>query len=153
MNLELIVLMGLQAAGKTSFYRHFFEKTHEIVSKDLMKNRKAKSILQEKLIRQILASNKSVVVDNTNMTFKNREELISLAKHFGAKTILYYFPLTVAESLIRNKGINRNEVPPVAIYSAAKNLDPPGPSEGFDEVYLVRMELKDKFHVERLFKE
>lgn len=39
------------------------------------------------------------------------------------------------------------------IYSAAKNLNPSGPSEGYDEVYLVRMELKDKFHVERLFKE
>jgi predicted kinase len=152
MSLELVVLMGLQGAGKSSFFRYRFSGTHEIVSKDLMKNRKAKSVQQEKLVRQFLSANRSVVVDNTNINFKDRQDLISIASHYNAKTILYYFPLTVPESLTRNKGENRKEVPPVAIYSAAKALVEPDLSEGFDEIYLVHMESVDKFHIQRLIK-
>lgn len=147
--LELVVLMGLQGAGKSSFFRHCFSDSHQIVSKDLMKNRKSKSAFQEKLIRQFLEANTSVVVDNTNMTLRDREVLISIASQYQAKTILYYFPLSVADSLIRNKGENRKEVPPVAIFSAAKSHIAPDQSENFDEIYLVYMESVEKFRVQR----
>jgi predicted kinase len=36
--MELAILVGLQASGKSSFYRARFAATHELVSKDLLRN-------------------------------------------------------------------------------------------------------------------
>ena len=37
-SLELIILIGLQASGKSSFYKSHFVDTHVRVSKDLLRN-------------------------------------------------------------------------------------------------------------------
>jgi predicted kinase len=149
MKTRLIILMGLQGAGKSSFYRKYFSEGPALVSKDKMKNKKHKGLVQEKLIRQFLSNNQSVIVDNMNLTKVNRKELIQLGREYGAEIILYFFPLTVDESFERNKGPNRKEVPPVGIYSAAKAFEFPEKSEGFDEMYTVRMINHDKFAVGR----
>lgn len=144
---ELIILMGLQGAGKSSFYRKYFSQTHEIVSKDLMKNKKHKSLHQEKLVRKYFSEGRSVIVDNMNLTAKNRQDLITMAKDYGEKVILYYFPLEISESLIRNKGENRKEVPTVAIYASNKTFELPSKNEGFDECFEVEMINPHSFNI------
>jgi len=38
--MELIIFMGLQASGKSTFYRSRFAATHAYVSKDMLRNNK-----------------------------------------------------------------------------------------------------------------
>jgi predicted kinase len=135
--IEVIVLMGLPGSGKSSFYRKHFEGTHVHVSKDLMGKKKNKSLKQEKLISDCLSNRKSIVVDNMNLKREEREKIISLARKFGARVELYYFPLSVQESFERNAGPNRTEVPPVAIYTAQKILEEPRENEDFDSVHVI----------------
>jgi len=44
MTLELVVFTGLQASGKTSFYRHHLADTHAHVSKDAWPTRATRSV-------------------------------------------------------------------------------------------------------------
>ncbi|HWZ20062.1 MAG TPA: hypothetical protein VNW73_14780 [Ktedonobacteraceae bacterium] len=41
--MDMIILMGLQASGKSTFYRTYFAATHEHVSKDLLLKSKNKN--------------------------------------------------------------------------------------------------------------
>ncbi len=45
--MEIIILMGLQASGKSTFYRTHFAATYEYVSKDLLRRSKHKNKDQE----------------------------------------------------------------------------------------------------------
>ncbi|WP_207955865.1 AAA family ATPase [Rubrobacter marinus] len=58
--------MGLQASGKSTFYRERLAGTHAHVSKDLFRHNKDRNRRQAQLVREALRSGRSVVVDNTN---------------------------------------------------------------------------------------
>lgn len=146
---ELIILMGLPGAGKSSFYRKNFS-AYKLVSKDQMKSKKHKSLIQKKQIKQYLKEGHSVVVDNTNVTRLLRKELVDIAHSFEARVILYYFPLSVNESLKLNEGINRVIVPKVAIYTFKSQLEHPEFHEGFDEQYQVKMISPEEFEISPL---
>jgi adenylate kinase family enzyme len=72
---ELVILVGLPGAGKTSFYGERFAATHVHVSKDLLRNRRDKQARQLALIDDALAGGRSVVVDNVNATVADRAVL------------------------------------------------------------------------------
>lgn len=138
--LELVILIGLQASGKTTFRRDRLDATHSVVSKDLLRNNRRPARRQEALITNALAEGRSVVVDNTNVRYEDRAALIGLAQRFNARVIGYYFPCTVSESLARNsRREGRERVPDVGIFSMAKVMHPPAGPEGFDELYRVRV--------------
>ena len=64
---ELVIFVGLQAAGKSSFFRERFGATHAHVSKDLMpRAARDKESRQLGQIEQALLIGRPVVVDNTN---------------------------------------------------------------------------------------
>jgi predicted kinase len=130
---ELIVFTGLQASGKTSFYREHFAATHAHVSKDAWPNARKKEQRQRRLIDEHLRAGRSVVVDNTNPTPVERAPLVELARAHGARVHCYAFVITVEESLRRNaERTGRARVDDVAIFSVAKRLLPPTDDEGFD---------------------
>lgn len=147
---ECVILIGLPAAGKTTFFRRHFERTHAHVSKDLMRNVRQPDRRQEALILESLARGKSVVVDDTNTTRKVRARLITLAKGVGATVTGYYLPAEPADALRRNRSREgRERVPDVAIFAARKRLEPPSPDEGFDRLFVVRLdEGQGRFEVE-----
>ncbi|HET7639703.1 MAG TPA: AAA family ATPase, partial [Ktedonobacteraceae bacterium] len=68
--MEMIILIGLQASGKSTFYRTHFAATHEHVSKDLLRasKNKNKNQQQAELIERAFQEKRSIVVDNTNAT-------------------------------------------------------------------------------------
>jgi predicted kinase len=139
--MELIVFVGLPAAGKSTYYRAHFAATHVHVSKDLMPNNRDRDRRQRMLIEQVLGAGASVVVDNTNPTPAVREPLIAIGRRLGARVIAYYFESNVRLSIARNaqrEGTAR--VPNVAIFIAQKKLVPPSVEEGFDEVHVVKQE-------------
>jgi predicted kinase len=140
MAMELIILMGLQASGKSTYYRTRFAATHVYVSKDQLRNNRQPVRRQTRLIEEALQARRSVVVDNTNATLADREQLIQLGRTNGAVIIGYYFATPVRESLERNRARQgRERMPDVAIYATAKRLVPPTYAEGFDRLYVCRI--------------
>ena len=136
---ELVLLCGLQAAGKSSFYHSRFAATHVHLSKDLWPNVRSKSRRQERELRAALAAGRSVVLDNTNVTRQDRAEVLALGREYGAALIGYYFPIPVAESLARNQQRSgKARVTDVAIRAMAHRLEPPTLDEGFDHLYRVQ---------------
>jgi len=135
---ELVILVGLQAAGKTTFRRRRFDDTHVVVSKDDFPNNRRPARRREQLIRESLGARQSVVVDNTNARREDRERLVLIAREFSARVAAYFLPSTVEESLARNaRRDGRARVPDVGIYSTAKAFAAPSWSEGFDDLYRV----------------
>jgi predicted kinase len=139
--MEVAILIGLQAAGKTSFFRKHFADTHSHVSKDLLRNSSNRQARQMALIEQGLKIGKSVVVDNTNPRVQDRAPLIALGKTFGARIIGYTFEATVSECIRRNAHREgRARVPDVAIYATARKFERPIETEGFDMLFRVRLD-------------
>jgi len=138
--MDLTILIGLQASGKSTFYRARFAATHVYVSKDLMGHNRHKARRQQELITAALAAGQSVVVDNTTPTVEERAPLIALGHAYGATVIGYYFESGVGASLERNKGREgAARVPDVAIFATVKRLQRPSYAEGFDRLYDVRI--------------
>jgi predicted kinase len=138
--MELVILMGLPASGKSTFCRERFANTHETVSKDAMPRTASKESRQRALVSAALRTGRSVVVDNVNATRAARAWLIEEAHAHAGRVIGYFFETTAKECLERNKtreGVAR--VPAVAIHASAKRFEPPDPSEGWDALYRVRL--------------
>ena len=147
--MEVVILIGLPASGKSTFYRERFAGTHDHVSKDLMRNAARPQTGQQKAVAASLAGNRSVVVDNTNPTRAARAAILALARQYGASTAAYYFETAAVDALRRNRlRQGRDRIPDVAIFTARKRLEPPEASEGFDRIYLVKLnEAERRFEV------
>ncbi len=147
--MELVIFVGLQASGKSTFFRERFATTHELVSKDLFPNNKNRNRRQAQLIEAALGAGSSVVVDNTNPTVEDRRPLIELGRELGAKIVGYYFDSTVRQCVGRNRRrAGKDQVPDVAIFATAKRLVLPSYSEGFDELFRVRVTDESTFEVQ-----
>jgi len=136
---ELVIFIGLPAAGKSTYYRQHFAATHVHVSKDLMPKTKRSDAVMMTEIETALAAGKSVVVDNTNPSIEVRAPLIALGRRYRARIIALYFEVEAKTALARNRareGVAR--VPDVAIFATRKKLVPPAIEEGFDEVIVVK---------------
>jgi predicted kinase len=140
MTVELVVLSGLQAAGKTTFYRERFAATHVHVSKDAWPNARKKEQRQRLLVEEHLRSGRSVVVDNTNPTPSERAPLIAIARIVGARVSSYAFLVTMDEALRRNASREgRARVADIGLLAVAKKLIAPTPKEGFDQCFEVTL--------------
>ena len=138
--MELVVLVGLQGSGKTTFFRERFAATHQHVSKDNFRNNSRPARRQRRLIEEAFAAGHSVVVDNTNPTLADRAELVALGRAFGALVVGYVFPLDLAASQRRNASREgKARVPDAAIQMTARRLLMPTHAEGFDRLYCVRL--------------
>jgi predicted kinase len=146
--MDLVILIGLQGAGKSTFYRTQFATTHEWISKDRLRNNRNPSRRQQKLLEEALAAGRSVVVDNTNATRADRLALIALGRSFGARVVGYFFQSRLADCLERNRQrTGKQRVPDVALYATRKRLELPGPAEGYDQLFFVRTLGDDRFEV------
>jgi predicted kinase len=144
---EVVVLMGLPGAGKTTFFQQRFATTHTHVSRDLFPSNRQPARRQATLIAEALARGRSVVVDNTNASRAERLGILTEARRGGARVIGYLFDCTPAECLTRNaRREGRARVPPVGIFATAKRLQAPTPGE-FDVLYIVRPQPGPSFEV------
>ena len=143
--MELIVLIGIQASGKSTFCRDRFFNTHIRVNLDMLKTRHRENMLVEACI----ASKTSFVVDNTNLTKSERAKYIVPAKKAGFAVHGYYFQSIASDSLVRNGERGDSErVPEVAIRGAVKKLEKPSALEGFDRLFFVRLDNNGRFTVD-----
>lgn len=138
--LELVVLVGLQASGKTTFRNERFLATHVVVSKDEFRNNSSSERRQRFLIDEALRGGRSVIVDNTNVRRENRVALIEQARSHGARVIGYCFVTSLEDSLRRNaQRTGRARIPEVGIRATLKAWVPPSLAEGFDALFEVRI--------------
>jgi predicted kinase len=144
--LEAVIFIGLQAAGKSSFYRERYFRTHVRLNLDMLRTRRRLEIL----LRACFEAKQPFVIDNTNLTAEERGRHIELARAARFSIAGYYFASTVEACRRRNAARPEPEqVPPKAIYGAAARLQLPSYGEGFDALFVVRMTEPSGFAVEK----
>jgi predicted kinase len=137
---ELVVFVGLQGSGKSSYFARRYAGTHLHVSKDLLGHARHKHDKQMRLIEQALRTGRSVVVDNTNPRKADRAALVELARSTAATPVAVWFTAPVGECLRRNATREgKARVPAVAIYTTVRKLEPPTLEEGFARIDEVRL--------------
>ncbi len=147
--MELVLFIGLQGSGKSTFQRQRFADTHVLVSKDLWPHARRKEARQRRYISEALAAGRSVVVDNTNPSPEVRAPLIALGREHGARIVGYAFASDLKLCLARNaRRQGRARVPEVALFATVKQLRWPSRAEGFDALYQVTLTPEGDFRVE-----
>lgn len=134
---ELVIFVGLQGSGKSTYYAGHFSPTHLHVSKDAMPRSAKKDKLQTRMIEEALSVGRSVVVDNTSPIPAVRAPLVELARRHGARVVAIFFDCSVKTCVERNRQREQGRVPDAVIYITARKLKPPTVEEGFGEVHLV----------------
>lgn len=71
----MILFMGIQASGKTSFYKRFLRE-YEHVSLDVLNTRNKERLA----IEECIAADKDFVVDNTNPAKEDRKRYFDMIK-------------------------------------------------------------------------
>jgi predicted kinase len=142
---ELVVLIGIPGSGKTSFFERTFAATHQVVSKDLLRNHRRPATRQLDLLERALESGASVVVDNTNASREERAALIALGRH---RLLFRMHGARMPGAQCRPRGPRARSARRDLRH--AKSLELPSVSEGFDALYLVRPQPEQSFEVLRL---
>jgi len=144
--MEAIIFCGIQASGKTTFFKENYFKTHVRLSLDLFNTRRKENIFLE----TCLQTQQRFVIDNTNATKKERVLYIEKAKQFKFKVTGFYFESTAGEAITRNKNrTGKEHVPPAGIGGTYKKLQVPEFEEGFDELFKVKI-VNGSFVVEKM---
>lgn len=95
---------------------------------------------EEALLQTCLATRQSFVIDKTNPTREERGRYIGPARAAGFRVIGYYFESRVSDALTRNAQRSPDaQVPEKGIRGTSARLEAPERSEGFDELYYVRI--------------
>ena len=136
----MILFIGIQASGKTTFYNNFFKNKYEHINLDTLHTRNKERIA----IEQCIALEKSFVVDNTNPKKIDRERYIQTAKEHNYRILGCYFKSSISECVNRNENrAGKAKVPTCAIAATSNKLELPDYGEGFDKIYYVRIEGTD----------
>ena len=143
MKKKCILFTGLQASGKTTFYRQQFPNLVH-VNLDTLHTRNKERLLMD----ECFAAGSSFVVDNTNPTGKVRAKYIEAARKHGYRVIGYYFQSSISACKERNSMRTGKALLPVSALAATHRiLEVPDRAEGYDELYYVRI-VGDRFIVE-----
>lgn len=133
--MQLVIFIGIQASGKSTFYKSNFFNTHVRLSMDLLNTRNKENQFLETCLR----THSRFVVDNTNPTIDDRKRYIDLAKANKYEVVGYYFSSAIKEALRRNSlRIGKEKIPDAGILSCYSKLEMPSADEGFDKLYFVR---------------
>lgn len=134
--MQAVLFTGIQASGKSTFYRERFFRSHVRLNLDMLKTRHREQLL----LAACLETRQPFVVDNTNLTAAERSRYIVAAKAVGFSVIGFYFRSQAAECLARNQARPEPEqVPQKGILGACGRLEIPSMREGFDELWYVRI--------------
>jgi predicted kinase len=133
---EAIIFCGIQATGKSTFFKERFFKTHVHISLDLLKTRHREG----RFLQTCIDTQQAFVLDNTNVSKVDREKYITLARTHQYKVIGYYFQSKLQEALQRNATREGKEnIPEKGIKGTYNRLQLPDFTEGFDELYYVEL--------------
>ncbi|WP_347156918.1 AAA family ATPase [Pontibacter chitinilyticus] len=134
--MQAIIFCGIQASGKSSFYKAHFFDTHVRISQDLLRTHHRERLF----LQACLATQMRYVVDKTNATIEKRHLYMKQAKAAGYEVIGYFFDTDIKSALQRNsRRSGKAVIPERGIFGTLKKLQPPTLAEGFDQLYTVRL--------------
>ena len=142
-SMEMVLFIGIQAVGKSEFFKQRFYKTHIRLNMDMLKTRHREGLLFDACI----AAKQPFVVDNTNPTAEERQKYIIKAKNARFGVSGFYFQSSINDAINCNKQ-REDAVPDVAIFATHKKLELPRLDEGFDSLSYVRKNGAGGFIVE-----
>lgn len=132
--MEAVILIGIQASGKSTFYLERFAATHFRINLDTLKNRRREQAVLDTCIQE----GRSFVVDNTNILARERAIYIAQARQAGYRVIGYFFPTSLGEAFRRNRQREGNaRIAERGIAAKYYKMEPPTYDEGFDQLYSV----------------
>lgn len=135
--MDAVIFMGLQASGKSTFFKERFFLTHVRINLDMLKTRHR----ERRLMQVCLETGQAFVVDNTNPTRTERLVYIEAAKEAGFRVTGFYFQSRVEDCKRRNsQRPDEQQVPLKGILGTAGRIERPARSEGFDFLNYVRIE-------------
>ncbi|HEY8458954.1 MAG TPA: AAA family ATPase [Blastocatellia bacterium] len=134
--MEAVVFIGIQATGKSVFYRQRFVDTHIRLNLDMLKTRRREQIL----LAACLEAKQPFVVDNTNANREARAGYISQAKAARFSVVGYYFKSALQSAIERNDmRTGKARIPTKGIVATHRKLELPSYDEGFDELFYVEI--------------
>lgn len=143
--METVLFIGIQATGKSTFFRARFFDTHIRINMDMLRTRHREHLL----ISACINAKQPFVVDKTNPTATDRTNYIALAQAAGFRVIGYYFSSRLQDALKRNSiRPIEHRVPDLGLFGTHAKLQIPVKSEGFNELYYVSMDENKGFRVE-----
>ncbi|KAF0815348.1 hypothetical protein IGB42_00429 [Andreprevotia sp. IGB-42] len=132
--MELVIFIGGQGAGKSTYYKSHFFDTHLRINMDMLNTRHREHLL----LQACMAMKQRCVIDKINATVAEREKYIRLAHAHHFKVIGYYFDSPIEDLLRRNsQRSGKANIPEIGIRGTLKKLVAPAFAEGFDEIHHV----------------
>jgi predicted kinase len=142
--MEAIIFIGIQATGKSTFYRERFFDTHIRINLDMLRTRHR----ERTLLRWCIATQQRCVIDNTNTLIAERAQYINPARAAGFRIIGYYFEGQLGAALERNgQRMGKTRVPDKGVVAMYRRLQRPHADEGFDQLYAVSIADQHRFAV------
>jgi predicted kinase len=140
--MQAIIFIGIQATGKSTFFKEKFFDTHVRINLDVLKTRSREKLFLDACIQ----SRQKFVVDNTNPTTEDRKRYIDLAKAANFEVVGYYFESKLTTSLQRNQQrMGKQYIPEKGILATYHKLQLPTLQEGFDRLYYVQIDAQGSF--------
>lgn len=137
--MEMVIFIGAQASGKSSFYRQRFSDSHVRINLDMLRTRHRESIL----LNACFEASQSFVVDNTNPCVADRGKYFELASRSREKQLRmtgFYFQSSIESCISRNRGrAVTQKIPEHAIAATVRKLELPSFKEGYDRLHFVRI--------------
>jgi predicted kinase len=109
------------------------------VSKDHWPRARRREARQQRVVAELLAAGRSVVVDNTNPSATERAPLVAAGRAAGVPVRAVWVDTPLEICLARNAARpEAGRVPLVGVHAALGRFEPPIPEEGFARVDVVR---------------
>ncbi len=145
--MHVVILIGLQASGKSTFFRERFADTHIRINLDMLRTRHREAVL----VQACLAAKQPFVVDNTNPNSEDWRRYIVPAQLHGFRVIGYVFETSLTDCLQRNeKRTDKTPIPFAGLQRTLDRLERPKLTDGFDELHTVRINPAGGFTVEAM---
>ncbi|MEO0590544.1 MAG: AAA family ATPase [Pseudomonadota bacterium] len=132
--MELVLFLGIQATGKSTFYKQRYADTHIRLNLDMLRTRHRETIL----LNACLAAKQPCVIDNTNPTKLERARYIEAAQQNNFSVKGLFFASGIEAALSRNQSRPKDKIiPELAIRGTRNRLETPDYGEGFDRLHYV----------------